>query len=99
MSTERPASLTTPPTGYAAWLAELKARIHAAQQRAAQEAMVGREVSVLFEKAGRMPGQMTGKSDYLHAVHVSAGGVAPGDLARVRITQSGPNSLAGVLAT
>jgi tRNA-2-methylthio-N6-dimethylallyladenosine synthase len=32
--------------------------------------MVGREVSVLFEKPGRMPGQMVGKSEYLHAVHV-----------------------------
>ena len=30
----------------------------------------GREVSVLFEKPGRLPGQMIGKSDYLHAVHV-----------------------------
>ena len=99
----RPGTPAAEKTPVAAEIAD--ARLHelqalvTAQQRAAQEAMVGREVSVLFEKAGRMPGQMTGKSDYLHAVHVSAGGVAPGDLARVRITQSGPNSLAGVLAT
>jgi hypothetical protein len=45
--------------------------------------MVGREVGVLFEKPGRMPGQMTGKSDHLHAVHVM-GDVAPGDLRRVQ---------------
>ena len=99
----RPGTPAAEKTPVAAEIAD--ARLHelqalvTAQQRAAQEAMVGREVSVLFEKAGRMPGQMTGKSDYLHAVHVSAAGVAPGDLARVRITQSGPNSLAGVLAT
>ena len=68
------------------------------QQRAAQDAMVGREVGVLFEKPGRMAGQMTGKSDYLHAVHVTGGGIARGDLRRVRIVESGPNSLAGVLA-
>jgi tRNA-2-methylthio-N6-dimethylallyladenosine synthase len=68
------------------------------QQRAAQDGMVGREVGVLFEKPGRMAGQMTGKSDYLHAVHVTAGGVARGDLRRVRIVESGPNSLAGVIA-
>jgi tRNA-2-methylthio-N6-dimethylallyladenosine synthase len=68
------------------------------QQRAAQDAMVGREVGVLFEKPGRMAGQMTGKSDYLHAVHVTGGDVARGDLRRVRIVESGPNSLAGVLA-
>jgi tRNA-2-methylthio-N6-dimethylallyladenosine synthase len=68
------------------------------QQRAAQEAMVGREVDVLFEKPGRMPGQMTGKSDHLMAVHVAAPGIAPGDLRRVRITAASTNSLAGVLA-
>ena len=32
--------------------------VSAAQQRAAQEAMIGREVGVLYEKPGRMPGQM-----------------------------------------
>jgi tRNA-2-methylthio-N6-dimethylallyladenosine synthase len=67
------------------------------QQRAAQEAMVGREVEVLFEKPGRLPGQMTGKSDYLHAVHAAAPGLGAGALARVRITASAPNSLAGEL--
>jgi len=65
------------------------------QQRAAQEAMVGRTVSVLFEKPGRMPGQMVGKSEHLHAVHVSDAGLEPGTLARVRITGSAPNSLRG----
>ncbi|MCB1400849.1 MAG: MiaB/RimO family radical SAM methylthiotransferase, partial [Rhodobacteraceae bacterium] len=65
------------------------------QQRAAQHAMVGREVGVLFEKPGRLPGQWVGKSDYLHAVHVHAEGLAPGHLARVRIVSSAPNSLAG----
>ena len=40
------------------------------QQRAVQDAMVGRNVSVLFEKPGRMAGQSVGKSEYLHAVHV-----------------------------
>ena len=68
-----------------------------AQQRAAQGAMVGREVGVLFEKAGRLPGQMVGKSDHLHAVHVETD--APvGTLARVRIVGTGPNSLAGQIA-
>ncbi|MBN9674414.1 tRNA (N6-isopentenyl adenosine(37)-C2)-methylthiotransferase MiaB [Salipiger bermudensis] len=67
------------------------------QQRALQDAMVGREVGVLFEKAGRLPGQMVGKSDYLHAVHVAAEGLQPGDLRPVTIVESGPNSLKGVL--
>jgi tRNA-2-methylthio-N6-dimethylallyladenosine synthase len=78
------------------------ARLHAlqalitAQQRAAQEAMVGRETSVLYEKPGRMPGQMVGKSEHLMAVHVAHEGAAVGDLVRVRITGASSNSLAAV---
>ena len=68
------------------------------QQRAAQDAMVGREVRVLFEKPGRLPGQMGGKSEYLHAVHVHAPEAARGEIARVKIVESAPNSLGGVLA-
>lgn len=67
------------------------------QQRAAQDAMVGRELGVLFERPGKMPGQWVGKSGYLHAVHVTAEGLAPGTLAQIRITESWTNSLAGVL--
>jgi tRNA-2-methylthio-N6-dimethylallyladenosine synthase len=65
------------------------------QQKAAQEAMVGRDVTVLYEKKGRMPGQMVGKSDHLHAVHVTDPSGVPGELVRVRITASSSNSLAG----
>ncbi|QMU56949.1 MAG: tRNA (N6-isopentenyl adenosine(37)-C2)-methylthiotransferase MiaB [Boseongicola sp.] len=65
------------------------------QQRAAQDAMVGRDVEVLFEKTGRMEGQMVGKSDYLHAVHVTSDAVQRGDIAKVRIVESSSNSLAG----
>ncbi|MBC7132238.1 MAG: tRNA (N6-isopentenyl adenosine(37)-C2)-methylthiotransferase MiaB [Roseovarius sp.] len=65
------------------------------QQRAAQDAMVGQTVGVLFEKPGRLPGQMVGKSDHLHAVHVTGAGLAVGDLATVEIVESGPNSLGG----
>ncbi|MCA0939084.1 tRNA (N6-isopentenyl adenosine(37)-C2)-methylthiotransferase MiaB [Salipiger pacificus] len=67
------------------------------QQRALQDAMVGREVGVLFEKPGRRPGQMGGKSDYLHAVHVMGEGLSVGELRRVRILESGANSLMGEL--
>lgn len=66
-----------------------------AQQKATQEAMVGREVTVLYEKAGRMAGQMVGKSDYLHAVHVNDPTGRVGELVRVRILASTSNSLAG----
>ncbi len=66
------------------------------QQRRAQDAMVGQTVGVLFEKPGREPGQMGGKSDHLHAVHVM-GEVPVGEMRPVRITDSLTNSLGGVL--
>jgi tRNA-2-methylthio-N6-dimethylallyladenosine synthase len=50
---------------------------------------------VLFEKPGRLPGQMVGKSDYLHSVHVRDPAARIGELARVRITRASANSLAG----
>ena len=78
----------------AARLQELQALI-LTQQRAVQAAMVGREVGVLYDKPGRMPGQMVGKSDHLHAVHVVDAAGKPGDLVRVRIIESATNSLAG----
>ncbi|MEO0744287.1 MAG: tRNA (N6-isopentenyl adenosine(37)-C2)-methylthiotransferase MiaB [Pseudomonadota bacterium] len=68
------------------------------QQRSIQEAMVGRTVNVLFEKPGRQDGQMVGKSEYLHAVHVADPGLTRGQIAPVRIVEAGANSLAGVLA-
>ena len=76
-------------------LHELQALI-TAQQRAAQQAMVGREVSVLYEKPGRLAGQMMGKSGHLHAVHVGDSLGRVGEIVRVRISASSSNSLAGV---
>ncbi len=67
------------------------------QQRAAQDAMVGQSVSVLFEKPGRLADQMVGKSEFLHAVHVKAPSIQKGDIRSVRIVESAPNSLAGEL--
>jgi|TARA_B110000008_G_C16931120_1_gene548701 tRNA-2-methylthio-N6-dimethylallyladenosine synthase len=69
----------------------------ATQQSEIQDQMVGRTVSVLFEKKGRFDGQMVGKSEYLHAVHVTSGDVAIGSLEPVRITKSKVNSLTGEL--
>ncbi len=66
------------------------------QQQAAQDSMVGKTVSVLFEKPGREPGQMVGKSEYLHAVHVT-GEVAAGEIRPVKIVASNSNSLTGEL--
>ncbi|MEH6787765.1 MAG: tRNA (N6-isopentenyl adenosine(37)-C2)-methylthiotransferase MiaB [Paracoccus sp. (in: a-proteobacteria)] len=78
-------------------LQELQALL-ARQQKVAQQAMVGSRLGVLFEKPGRLPGQMVGKSDYLHSVFVDAPNAAIGDLVQVDIVESAPNSLRGVLA-
>ena len=67
------------------------------QQRDIQRSMVGREVDVLFEKKGRTEGQMIGKSQYLHATYADAPMDVLGQVRRVRITQSGTNSLGGEL--
>ncbi|WP_374668298.1 YhcG family protein [Ramlibacter sp.] len=48
---DRPASLTQPPQGYAEWLAELKRRIDSAQQRATLA--VNRELVLLYWQIGR----------------------------------------------
>ena len=66
-------------------------------QREIQDGMIGREVSVLFEKVGRDEGQMVGKSEYLHAVHVANANAQVGDIAKVRIVDAGTNSLKGEL--
>ncbi|WP_189410263.1 tRNA (N6-isopentenyl adenosine(37)-C2)-methylthiotransferase MiaB [Neogemmobacter tilapiae] len=79
-------------------LQELQALI-TAQQRATQEAMVGRVVHVLYEKVGRKEGQMLGKSDHLHAVHVDDPTGRIGQMARVKITASMTNSLSAVPVT
>ena len=83
------------PTAVAdARLHELQALV-TAQQQSAQLAMVGRDVTVLYEKRGRMPGQMVGKSDHLQAVHVYDSLGQVGDLVSVRVTGSTANSLSG----
>lgn len=48
---DKPISLTPPPEGYADWLAELKGRIHSAQQRATLA--VNRELVLLYWHIGR----------------------------------------------
>ena len=51
MNDDDPISLTPPPAGYAEWLAELKTRIHSAQQRATLA--VNREMIGLYWQIGR----------------------------------------------
>lgn len=62
-------------------------------QREIQGSMVGRDVSVLVEREGREPGQMLGKSEYLHAVHIDQAQAEVGDIVQVRIVEALTNSL------
>ncbi|MCV6598803.1 MAG: tRNA (N6-isopentenyl adenosine(37)-C2)-methylthiotransferase MiaB [Mangrovicoccus sp.] len=73
-------------------LQKLQALLNA-QQTAAQEAMVGRETTVLFEKKGREPGQLIGKSEHLQAVFAEAPEQLLGQIAKVRVLAAAPNSL------
>jgi tRNA-2-methylthio-N6-dimethylallyladenosine synthase len=67
------------------------------QQKEVQSNMVGKTLSVLFEKPGRKVGQLIGKSEYLHAVHVVAPTEFIGTVKSVKVVESLTNSLSGEL--
>ena len=84
------------------------------QQTAFNANCLGRSFEVLFERTGRYPGQIVGRSPYLQTVqvqrvqvesaqveraHGSGPAIAIGDLAAVTITQLSANSLFGTLAS
>jgi tRNA-2-methylthio-N6-dimethylallyladenosine synthase len=77
-------------------LARLNALIEA-QQRAFNAAQAGRVLPVLFEKPGRHPGQLVGRSPYLQAVHADAPDRLIGRIVPVRIESASRMSLTGVL--
>jgi tRNA-2-methylthio-N6-dimethylallyladenosine synthase len=69
-----------------------------AQRHACNAAAVGKIMPVLFEKKGRHPGQIGGKTPYLQAVHVDGPDHLIGSEALVEITGTSTNSLFGCLA-
>ncbi len=68
------------------------------QRQAFNRSMIGRTLGVLFEKKGRHPGQIVGRSPYLQAVQVTAPDRLLGSLVPVEIVAAGANSLFGRLA-
>ena len=68
------------------------------QQRRFNAAAVGRVLPVLFERAGRHPGQLVGRSPWLQPVHAAAPDALIGAVMPVRILRAEPNSLGGSLA-
>ncbi|BBK45251.1 tRNA-2-methylthio-N(6)-dimethylallyladenosine synthase [Allostella vacuolata] len=69
------------------------------QQDAFNQATVGRRVPVLFEKRGRHPGQLIGRTPWLQSVHAEGAERLIGQEVEVDIAGSGPNSLAGRIVT
>jgi len=67
------------------------------EARAFDAATVGRKLKVLFERQGRKPGQIAGRSPYLQAVHGDGPEDLIGQIADVDIVSAGPNSLTGVI--
>jgi tRNA-2-methylthio-N6-dimethylallyladenosine synthase len=68
------------------------------QAAAFNRSCIGRNLDVLFEKPGRHPGQIGGKSPYLQPVQVTAPEALIGTIASVRIDDTGHHSLFGTLA-
>jgi len=78
-------------------LARLQALLND-QQAAFNQACVGRALPVLFERAGRRPGQVVGRSPYLQPVHITAPESLIGEIRAVEIQDASRGSLTGVLA-
>ncbi len=64
-------------------------------QAAFNAATVSRTCQVLIERKGKLPGQMLGKSPWLHSVHLMTSAQI-GDLVEVEIVDAGPNSVSAV---
>jgi tRNA-2-methylthio-N6-dimethylallyladenosine synthase len=78
-------------------LQRLQAAIDAGQ-KAFNKACIGRTMDVLFDRPGRHPGQLAGRSPYLQPVQVTTASSQIGEIAAVTITEIGRNSLFGALA-
>jgi tRNA-2-methylthio-N6-dimethylallyladenosine synthase len=81
--------------------AEKRVRLHALQkllldqQTTFNKACVGRTMRVLFERPGRHPGQLAGRSPYQQAVHAPGAPSLIGRIAEVEIVGLDAHSLAG----
>jgi tRNA-2-methylthio-N6-dimethylallyladenosine synthase len=67
------------------------------QRRAFNASAVGRTMDVLFEKKGRHPGQVAGKTPYMQAIQVDGPEHLIGEVAAVEVIGTSSNSLFGRL--
>jgi len=68
-------------------------------QQAFNQGFVGRTVPVLFDRVGKRPGQLLGRSPYMQSVYVEGGERLMGSIADVRIEAAHVNSLGGTIVT
>ena len=76
-------------------LQRLQARL-AAHSLAFNHATIGKDLSILIDRKGRLPGQMIGKSPWLQSVFVETD-ARIGDMLDVSVIRALPNSLGGIL--
>jgi tRNA-2-methylthio-N6-dimethylallyladenosine synthase len=67
------------------------------QQSRFNSQCVGKTLPVLFDKPGRNPGQLVGRSPYLQLVHADADKALIGQIRSVEISSVNSNSLSGVI--
>ena len=67
------------------------------QQTTFNSNCAGKVMPVLFERRGRHPGQLVGRSPYLQAVHAAADSSLLGRIVEVAIESVRPNSLCGAI--
>jgi tRNA-2-methylthio-N6-dimethylallyladenosine synthase len=65
------------------------------QQNAFNKSFIGKKLEVLLEKPGRHPTQITGRSQYMQAVHVDNADQYLGKVVTVNINELRTNSLGG----
>ncbi len=69
------------------------------QQTAFNTQMRGKTLPVLFERPGRRPGQLIGRSPYLQLVHADLGSESIGQILPIDIRSATQLSLSGVMGT
>ena len=74
-------------------LQRLQERINT-HQLAFNRSKVGVDTQILIERAGKLPGQMIGRTPWLQSVHVETE-ARPGETVDVTLVAAGPNSMAG----
>ena len=68
------------------------------QQLECNKSMVGKALQVLFDREGKMDGQIIGKTPYMQSVHLqNPSDSLLGKIVEVKIIEARPSSLVGAL--